>query len=107
MLAKKNSCDILVSDLPYGVQHGSKNAKDPKLDRSPVELLKEAAPAWKAVMKQKGALVISFNEFTLKWKEAEEALTEAGFKVLDKEPYINYLHRVDQSINRNLIVAIK
>ena len=106
-LAKKNSCDILVSDLPYGVQHGSKNAKDPKMDRSPVELLKEAAPAWKAVMKQKGALVISFNEFTLKWKEAEEALTEAGFKVLGVEPYINYLHRVDQSINRNLIVAVK
>ena len=106
-LAKKGSCDILVSDLPYGVQHGSKNAQAPKLDRSPIELLKEAAPAWKQVMKPKGALVISFNEFTLKWKEAEEALTEAGFKVLDEEPYIDYLHRVDQSINRNLIIAVK
>ena len=106
-LAKKNSCDILVSDLPYGVQHGSKNAKDPKLDRSPLELLQQAAPAWHQVMKTKGALVISFNEFTLKWQEAAEALTEAGFKVLDEEPYIHYLHRVDQSINRNLIVATK
>ena len=106
-LAKKNACDILVSDLPYGVQHGSKTAKAPKLDRSPLELLKEAAPAWKQVMKPKGALVISFNEFTLKWQEAAAALTEAGFKVLDEEPYVNYLHRVDQSINRNLIVAVK
>ena len=106
-LARKNSCDILVSDLPYGVQHGSKNAKDLKLDRSPLELLKQAAPAWYQVMKTKGSLVISFNEFTLKWKEAAEALTEADFTVLDEEPYINYLHRVDQSINRNLIVATK
>ena len=106
-LVKKNSCDILVSDLPYGVQHGSKNAKGPKLERSPLDLLKEAAPAWHQVMKSKGALVISFNEFTLKWKDAAQALIEAGFKVVDDEPYINYLHRVDQSINRNLIVVVK
>lgn len=106
-LVKKNSCDILVSDLPYGVQHGSKNAKAAKMERSPLDLLKEAAPSWLHVIKPKGALVISFNEFTLKWKDATEALTEAGFKVMDEEPYINYLHRVDQSINRNLIVATR
>ena len=34
-------------------------------------------------------------------------LEENGFKVLDEAPYNNYLHRVDQSINRNLIVAVK
>ncbi|EDM56549.1 conserved hypothetical protein [Vibrio parahaemolyticus AQ3810] len=27
-VVKKNSVDVMVSDLPYGVQHGSKNAKD-------------------------------------------------------------------------------
>lgn len=106
-LAKKSSCDILVSDLPYGVQHGSKNAKDSKFDRSPLELLKEATPAWFKVMKSKGALVISFNEFTLKWEDATEALSKAGFTVLNEEPYVNYLHRVDQSIHRNLMVAVK
>lgn len=51
--------------------------------------------------------MISFNEFTLKWKDTAGALIEAGFIVLDGEPYINYVHRVDQSINRNLITAVK
>ena len=107
LLAKKNACDILVSDLPYGVQHGSKQTKNTKMERSPLELLKDAAPAWKQVLKTKGALVISFNEFTLKWREAADALKTAGFHVLEEESYVGYLHRVDQSINRNLIVAVK
>ena len=43
----------------------------------------------------------------MKWEEIADVLAKAGFKVLDEEPYVNYLHRVDQSINRNLIVAVK
>ncbi|WP_087023907.1 TRM11 family SAM-dependent methyltransferase [Thaumasiovibrio subtropicus] len=104
---KKNSCDMLVSDLPYGVQHGSKNAKAPKMERSPLELLSEALPSWKQTLKSKGAIVLSFNEFTLKWKEAAVAFEQAGFIVKDEAPYVDYLHRVDQSINRNVIVAVK
>ena len=106
-LVKKNSCDIMVSDLPYGVQHASKVAKENKLNRSPLELLTDALPAWKQILKSKGAIVISFNEFTMKWKDTAVVLEEAGFTVLNETPYINYLHRVDQSINRNLIVAVK
>ena len=106
-VVKKNSCDILVSDLPYGVQHGSKTAKETKLNRSPLELLQEVAPIWHQALKINGAMVISFNEFTMKWQETAELLAQAGFTVQDEDPYVNYLHRVDQSINRNLIVAIK
>ena len=43
----------------------------------------------------------------MKYDEVAITLEENGFKVLDEKPYHNYLHRVDQSINRNLIVAIK
>ncbi|GAM77560.1 hypothetical protein JCM19241_4683 [Vibrio ishigakensis] len=106
-IVKKNSCDVMVSDLPYGVQHGSKNAKDTKMARSPLELLEEALPAWKQVLKPKGAIVLSFNEFTLKWKQLAELFESQGFKVMDEEPYIGYLHRVDQSINRNIFIAVK
>nr|WP_086940461.1 DNA methylase [Thaumasiovibrio occultus] len=104
---KKNSCDIIVSDLPYGVQHGSKNAKAPKMERSPLDLLKEALPSWRQSLKSKGAVVLSFNEFTLKWKDAAAAFEECGYIVKDQAPFIDYLHRVDQSINRNVIVAVK
>lgn len=106
-LIKKNSCDILISDLPYGVQHGSKNANVKSMDRSPLELLKAAVPAWHYVMKSKGALVLSYNEFTLKYQDVAKLLEEQGFQVFDEKPYIGYLHRVDQAINRNFIVAMK
>lgn len=106
-VVKKNSVDVMVSDLPYGVQHGSKNAKDSKLNRSPLELLNEALPAWKVVLKKQGSVVLSFNEFTLKWKDVASLFEEQGWKVLSEAPYIGYLHRVDQSINRNIIVAVK
>ncbi|MBY5992704.1 TRM11 family SAM-dependent methyltransferase [Ferrimonas balearica] len=106
-LLKRNSCDLLVSDLPYGVQHGSKNAKDTKLDRSALTLLEEALPGWHQGLKSGGALALSFNEFTMKWKEVAELLAHQGFEVLDTPPYTGFLHRVDQSINRNLILAVK
>ncbi|GLS83664.1 TRM11 family SAM-dependent methyltransferase [Paraferrimonas haliotis] len=106
-MVKKRSCDVLVCDLPYGVQHGSKNAKDSKLERSPLELLEQALPSWSQALKAKAAAVISFNEFTLTWQQAATAFTQAGFEVLPQEYYQGYLHRVDQSIKRNLIVARK
>ena len=106
-LVKKNSCDILVSDLPYGVQHGNKQASDVKMERSAIELLKEAVPAWKICLKSKGAMVLSFNEFTMKREKVANVLSENGLTVMNEAPYIDYLHRVDQSINRNLIVAVK
>lgn len=107
LVVKKNSVDVMVSDLPYGVQHGSKNAKDNKLNRSPNELLAEALPAWKKVLKKNGAVVLSFNEFTLKWKDLAQLFEEQGWTVMSEAPYTGYLHRVDQSINRNIIVAVK
>ncbi|GAA5186558.1 hypothetical protein [Ferrimonas gelatinilytica] len=106
-LLKKNHCDLLVSDLPYGVQHGNKSAMDSKLDRSALTLLSEALPAWFKVLKPGGAMVLSFNEFTMKYREVAPLLEQNGFTVLDQAPYNGYLHRVDQSINRNLIVAVK
>lgn len=107
LIIKKKSCDIIVSDLPYGVQHGSKNDKSSLMERSPLGLLKESIKAWHNALKTKGSLVLSYNEFTMRYKDLAILLEENGFEVLDKYPYNNYLHKVDQSINRNLIVAIK
>lgn len=107
LLIRKKSCDIIIADLPYGVQHGSKNDKNSLMERSPLGLLKEAIQAWYSVLKTRGSLVLSYNEFTMKYEDLATILEENGFKVLKEEPYYNYLHRVDQSINRNLIVAIK
>ncbi len=106
---KKNSCDIIVSDLPYGVQHASKskNGTSQQLSRSPYELLKESLPAFKHALKKGGAMVLSFNEFTLKYEGTAKLLEENGFEVLKDAPYFGYKHRVDQAIIRDLIVAVK
>lgn len=106
-LLGKKSVDIIVSDLPYGVQHGSKNKEDENMDRSPLDLLRRALPEWHLLLKTKGSIVLSFNEFTMKYDDVAAVLEEKEFKVLDYEPFNGYLHRVDQSINRNVIVATK
>ncbi len=106
-IIKKKSCDIIVSDLPYGVQHASKNKQESSMNRSPIELLKEAIPSWNKLLKTNGSIVLAYNEFTMKYDEVAQVLSQNGFKVLDHEPFNGYIHRVDQSINRNLIVAIK
>ncbi|WP_432405488.1 hypothetical protein [Wukongibacter sp. M2B1] len=106
-MVKKKSCDVIISDLPYGVQHGSKGDRNSNMSRSPIGLLREAIPAWYHVLKTKGSIALSYNEFTMKYEAVAEVLEENRFKVLDEAPYNSYLHRVDQSINRNLIVAVK
>ena len=69
LLIKKKSCDIIISDLPYGVQHGNKNDRNSLMERSPLGLLKEAIPAWHNALKTKGSLVLSYNEFTMKQRK--------------------------------------
>jgi hypothetical protein len=103
---KKNSFDILVSDLPYGVQHGSKNTNKSQ-SRSPLALIADAMPGWYACLKERGSMVLSFNEYTLKYEDLAEVLTQNGFKILSQAQYSGLIHRVDQSINRNIIVAVK
>ncbi|MGB3368416.1 MAG: hypothetical protein WBA54_13055 [Acidaminobacteraceae bacterium] len=106
-ILKKKSCDILISDLPYGVQHGSKSKDESSMDRSPIKLLEVAIPSWHKVLKTKGSIVLAFNEFTMKYDDLADVLRQSGFEVLNESPFNNYIHRVDQSINRNVIVAIK
>nr|WP_257098650.1 hypothetical protein [Pseudovibrio flavus] len=106
-LVKKQCCDMLVCDLPYGVQHGSKTASTGRLSRSPAELLEDSIAGWVNSMKSGASIVLSFNEFTLKWDVAKEILENAGLTVKAEAPFAGYLHRVDQSINRNIICAVK
>jgi hypothetical protein len=103
---RSGSVDLIVADAPYGVQHGSK-ATDSALARSPLDLLAECAPAWFKVLRQRGALGISWNTFVAKREDAAATLRAAGLEVLDGGPYLNFRHRVDQAINRDIIIARK
>jgi len=102
-LHKAGSFDAIVTDAPYGVQHGSR-AGD-RLARSPVELLRAALPGWVEVLRPGGALGVSWNSRVAARGEALAVLAEAGLEPLDHGPYRDFEHRVDQSIQRDLLVA--
>ncbi len=107
---KPESVDLVVADLPYGVQHGSRVGTRPQagqLARSPLGLLTAAAPGWAKALRPGGALGISWNTFVASREDASAALARAGLKVFDDGPYRQFRHRVDQAIDRDILIARK
>jgi hypothetical protein len=103
---RKESFDVLVADLPYGVQHGTRD-RDRALARSPGGLLDEALPGWIGVLAPGAALGLSWNARVMGRPELVSRLQAAGLHVLDGPNFRAFEHRVDQSIQRDLVVARK
>ena len=103
---RADSVDIMVADAPYGVQHGSQTA-DRGRARSPLELLSQAAPTWVKALRQGGALGISWNTNVARRDAAAQVLTDAGLLVANDGPYLEFRHRVDQAIIRDILIARK
>jgi tRNA G10 N-methylase Trm11 len=106
---KKNSFDIIVGDLPYGVQHGNvgNHKSSSSNTRNPIELISTCVDAWYRVLKPGGVITLAWNKFVLPRQEFANVLTDAGFVVFDKGDYLAFEHRVDQAIKRDIIVAKK
>ncbi|GAB2913118.1 TRM11 family SAM-dependent methyltransferase [Nonomuraea fastidiosa] len=99
---KPRSFDVVATDAPYGVQHGSKGGGG--LSRSPLELLGRAVPIWAELLRPGGAMGIAWNTYGGKSDELARILTGAGLEVMD---YPDFEHWVDQAIVRDIIVARK
>ena len=102
---KAASVDAVVTDAPYGVQHGSRSGG--RLARSPVDLLREAVPIWADVLRPGGAIGIAWNTHVAGRDDALAVLADAGLEPLDDGPYRGFMHRVDQAIQRDVLVARK
>lgn len=98
--------DVVVADLPYGVQHGSRTAGRGPV-RSPLDLLAAAAPVWAKALRPGGAVGVSWNTHVARREDAAQRLADAGLEVLDEGPYRELRHRVDQAIMRDVVVARK
>lgn len=118
----KKQFDIIVTDAPYGVVHGStthrpnphKTANNrsgapqsAKRSRSPEELLAAAIPVWATQLRPGGALGIAWNILGLPRERLVGILRASGLEARDEGPWRDFEHRVDSSIVRDLVVASK
>jgi len=106
----KRRFDAVVADAPYGVVHGSQTevrGAGGKRSRSATGLVSEALPVWAGQLKSGGALGLSWNVIGLRRERLLEDVAAAGLEPLDYGPYRDFEHRVDSSIRRDIVVAIK
>lgn len=101
-LLRKAPVEILVADLPYGVQHAPQAGQRPE---SFLGMLSRILPAWKAALKKGGAMAVSFNALTLPRKKLVTLMEEAGLHVLTDAPYNNFEHFVEQAVTRDVVIA--
>ncbi|MDX2470554.1 MAG: hypothetical protein QNL04_08255 [SAR324 cluster bacterium] len=97
-LLKNEKFHMLVTDLPYGVQHFT-TAKT----RNPTEVLKACASDWCNSLKPGGVMVMSFNNYIPKREELIEVFSEQPLEVLD----FTAPHRMSESIVRDILVLKK
>ncbi|UQN31295.1 TRM11 family SAM-dependent methyltransferase [Brachybacterium kimchii] len=95
------SVDALVADLPYGVQHG---ARTEGWQRSPLDLLEQAIPAWRALLRTGGGMALALNRRTAPYERVHEILGSHGLTVLSGDGA--FRHRVDQAIDRDVVLAV-
>lgn len=98
--------DLVVTDAPYGVRHGSRTAAS-GLTRHPLDLLAEAVPVWARLLRSGGALGIAWNTLMARREEAAAIVAGAGLDTMNSGPYLGFQHRVDQSVLRDILVARK
>lgn len=96
--------DVIVTDAPYGVAHGSRTP-GAGLSRSPLDLLAAAAPVWAELLRPGGALGLSWNTHVAARADATKALAAAGFTPVEGPGYDDLAHRIDQAIERDVIIA--
>lgn len=86
--------DLVVADLPYSVQHRDQAGR----------VAAEALGAWAAALKGGGGMALSCNVRALPRERLAALVDEAG---LDVQPADGFEHRVDQAIQRDVVVAVK
>ncbi|WP_327086568.1 SAM-dependent methyltransferase [Nonomuraea sp. NBC_01738] len=100
---KPRSFDVIVTDAPYGVQHGSRG-QGGGLSRSPLALIDEAVPVWASLLRPGGAMGVSWNTYGGSRDDLGEILESAGLEV---QKFPDFEHWVDQAIVRDIMVATK
>jgi hypothetical protein len=102
-LLRGGVADVLVADLPYGVAHGSYDDEG-GITRRPLDLLERAVPGWLPLLRPGAAIGLSWNTKVAKRELAEDILLANGLSLV---PQLPLDHRVDQGIERDVLIARK
>lgn len=95
------SVDVIVADLPYGVQHGARAGG--ALARSPLDLLNDALPGWIRVLRKGGAMALAINRHTAPYASVVKLVESAGCSIEGEDGL--FRHRVDAAIDRDIVLA--
>lgn len=94
-LLSNEKFDLLISDIPYGVQHradgGSKN---------PLETIELCVKEWKTCLKKDGTMVIGYNSNNPKRVDFVEIAQRYDLEALE----MSLPHRMSESIVRDILV---
>jgi hypothetical protein len=101
---KERSIDLLACDLPYGVQHGATPSPG-TLQRGPQDLLEVALPVWCDVLRPGAGVALAWNRRTLARDRLVGVLEEGGLELVTPADDERFVHRVDRSITRDVVVA--
>ncbi len=88
---------LIVSDIPYGIQHFTT-----KNTRNALAVIQESAEGWSQSLKPNGIIVLAFNRYIPK---RDELLT--AFSAFTSDAGIQAEHRMSESIVRDIIVLRK
>lgn len=97
-VTSKRIFDLIVSDLPYGVQHSTGGGT-----RNPLAVLEQCLPVWEKCLNKTGAMVLAFNSYqpkrvSLIAAAKEHGLIDVGFSAA---------HRMSESIVRDVVIFKK
>lgn len=94
---------LVVSDLPYGVQHAPGGQKRTSLQ----QMVRDVLPTWRDLLLPGGAIALSFNVNTLRQDFMREVMADVGLKVMTGPGYDGLEHWVEQAISRDVAVAVR
>ena len=102
VLFRHQPVHVIAADLPYGIQHAPREGGKPETLKG---FLDRAIPVWKKVMAPGAAIALSFNTLTLPSATVQEAIRNAGLRLIDTEPFTNLKHEVEQAVIRDVVFA--
>lgn len=99
---RKAAPELLVADLPYGIQHAPVNGRKPE---SFQQLLARVLPAWHDTLRPGGAMALSFNTLTLPRAQLHQLVEKAGFDPVYQPEETCFRHFVEQAVTRDVLIA--